>query len=140
MKKNSLVLIILTLVFLLIFSSMLFYRYYYFKGSQSLEMQFETAEKLGFNTDTDALFFGKGIPGTQTKRNLQINNSYDFPVNVMIKTEGNIKPFVSVSKNNFFIDAKGSTVITYYVQTSKDTPYSNFSGYTTLVFTRPLFN
>ena len=56
----------------LVFLSMVFYRYYYFQGSQTLQMQFDVSDKLSFNTNTELLFFGKGMPGTQTKRDLFI--------------------------------------------------------------------
>ena len=118
---------------------MVFYRYYYFQGSQTIIMQFEVSEKLGFNTDADALYFGKGMPGTQTKRDLVINSSYEYPINVLIKIEGDISQFASVSKNDFIIQAGENTIVTYFVKSKAETEYGNYSGFTTLVFTRPLF-
>ncbi len=127
------------LVFLLVlFGFMIFYSFYYIQGSDSIDMQYEVTEKLAFNTDTDKLYFGKGMPGTQTKRDLKVNNTYDFPINVLVKVAGPLKPYTTVSKNDFILDAGESTIITYYVKTSKETESGNYTGVTTLVYTRPL--
>lgn len=139
MKNKSLITIVVLFLFLL-FISLIFYRYYYFQGSQTIIMQFEVSEKLAFNTDTDALYFGKGMPGTQTKRDLLVNNTFEYPINVLIKIEGDISQFASVSKNDFIMQAGENTVVTYYIKSKPETEYGNYSGFTTLVYTRPLFD
>ena len=138
MKKTPIIFMILFFLMILL-GVMLFYTFYYIQGSETIVLEYEVAEKLGINTDTDKLNFGKGMPGTQTKRDLKINNTHDFPISVLIKISGPLKPFITVSKNNFLLDSGETTVVTYFVKTTKETSLGNYTGMTTLIYTRPVF-
>ena len=88
-------------IFILISIWMLIYNLFFLKDVMTFNMYFETADKMAFKTDTDALYFGKAYPGSGTIRMINITNDYNYPVYVSIKIEGDIAKFVTVSDNNF---------------------------------------
>ena len=52
----------------------------------------------GFDVNKTALTFGTITPGTNAKRNLTIENTYDFPVKFEFKVRGNIEKFLAFKK------------------------------------------
>jgi hypothetical protein len=106
----------------------------------TLNMYFETADIMGVNTDSEALYFGKNYPGGTSLRQINITNDYNYPVVVSIKVEGEIAQFITVSDNDFYLEPKERKTIRYYLETRDDTPYQNFTGITRVVISRSLLN
>ncbi|MBN2368754.1 hypothetical protein JXC34_07060 [Candidatus Woesearchaeota archaeon] len=96
----------------------------------------EETRKVGINTDTDALWFGRAGPGSLSERRVNLTNEYDFPVTANVLLFGNISEFVSVSDNNFVLQPGGKKTLTYFLQTSFDTPPGDYSGHTRIVIKR----
>ncbi len=94
---------------------------------------------MGFNTDADALWFGKANPGVQATRKVDMVNNFEFPLAVSISIKGDIAEYISVSDNYFVLQPNETKVITYYFISRSNTPYGNYSGSTRVVFTRTFF-
>ena len=138
MKKYTLLGIISVAVSVLFLLGLIFYNQYYHVKTTKLDMYFEIADKIGFNLDSDAIYFGKTYPGGRSQRIITLENNEDFPVKVSIKTEGTIRPLVTVSKNDFILQPHSVEVIRYYADAG-DYPKGNYSGVSTAVFTRVIF-
>ncbi len=139
MNKKLFGVLLITIFLFTVLAAMILYRANHFQDSHSIDVFYEVTEKKhGFNLDTDALYMGKGIPGSMAKRDLNISNFYDFPINVIVKIEGSIAPYASVSDNSFTLDPGEEYVITYYIRTTTDTPTGNYSGKTTILYTKSL--
>ena len=121
---------------------MFFYNSFIIKQVWTYDMYFEVASqyKIGVNTRTDAIFFGKATPGAQSMRHLNLTNEYDYPVSVSIKIDGDIAPFISVSDNNFILQPGEKKHLTYYATTQQDTPDGNYTGETKAIIRRVLFS
>ena len=139
MKSYKLVVILLAIGLVLLSALMLIYNFYFISEVKTLNMTFQTADKMGINTQIDALYFGKNYPGSISMREINLTNNKNYPVYVTIKVEGSLAEFVSVSDNNFILGPLERKHILYYVQTKKDTPYQNFTGVTKIVIRRVLF-
>jgi hypothetical protein len=136
MKKSKIIVIILIVLFLIVSAFMIFYNTFYAPEVLTLKMSFETADKMGFNTGIDQLYFGKSYPGSLVTTSINLTNKYDYPVQVSIKLYGDISPFVSVSSNDFLLLPSEKKAVTYYLQTEEDTGYRNFTGETRIFIKR----
>jgi hypothetical protein len=136
MRKSKILVIVLIVLFLAVSAFMILYNTFYAPEVLSLKMSFETADKMGFNTGTDQLYFGKSYPGSLVTTSINLTNEYDYPVQVSIKLYGDISPFVSVSSNDFFLLPYEKKTVTYYLQTKEDTGYRNFTGETRIFIRR----
>ncbi|MFH2020472.1 MAG: hypothetical protein ABIJ34_03600 [archaeon] len=136
MKSYKALVIILCIFMVMFFLGMLVQKFQSAEEIIVVRMQYQITDKMGFNTDTDALYFGNGYPGTTTKRYIILNNSHEYPVLISIRLEGDLTPFVSVSENNFVLQPADMHVITYYVKSPKETSYGNYTGLSTLIFKR----
>lgn len=139
MKKSRMLVFALIFFFAAISLALIIYNLYFSSNTFSLMMYYETSEKMGVNTDTGALYFGKSSPGSLVTREVNLTNSNTYPVYVTIKLLGNISGFVSVSDNNFILLPDEKKHITYYLQAPEGTPFANFTG-ETRIFTRRILS
>ena len=49
---------------------------------------------IGVNVDTDAIHFGKVQPGAGSTKHLNLTNTFDFPVSVLMRPSGDISWFI----------------------------------------------
>ena len=137
--KKTLMVILLSIVLLTVSFAYLYYNLNLgFSEIKTLPMSLKVSDVIGFNVGTDAIYFGKTKPGGTSKREVNIENNYDFPVSVSIKIRGDIEEYVSVSENNFKLAEGEKKQISFYAQTQKDTPEGNYTGETDVVFKRVL--
>ena len=141
MKRNKL-LILLVLIFLINTLIIFFIAgRLSLKDVQTLDMDMEVKNKIGFNVDTDKIHFGGLPPGGMSEREIVISHDFDFPVKVSIKTSGELAEYVTVSDNNFILSPLESKKITFYAIIDEDVPLGNYTGNARFEFRRPsLFN
>jgi hypothetical protein len=140
MKSYKLAVICLSVLFILFSVGILVYDFYFTSDVIATPMLYQTSNKLGINTNTDALNFGKNIPGSTSTRQINISNTQKYSVSVSIKLTGDLAQFVTVSDNDFILAPNATREIIFYVQTPKDTPQMNFTGVATVVVNRVLFH
>lgn len=57
------------------------------------------SDRASFELNKEALTFGKITPGSSSQRDLQIQNTRDFPIRVEFESVGNITKFLSFEKS-----------------------------------------
>ena len=71
------------------------------KDVRRIPMDIEVGRFVGINVANDSLHFGATTGGGSARRNLTIRNTYRSPVQVTIKTEGEMKGWISGYKPTF---------------------------------------
>ena len=98
-------------------------------GVKRIEASFIYSNKSGFEIEPDKLTFGALQQNQSASRDVSIENDYDFPVMVKIKTSGEIKDNLIVSKNNFELSPKESVVLTFAANPLDDfVEYRRYNG------------
>ena len=136
MRKVRLLLLFSSLILIVAFASLAFYYGFIIIRIEEIGMELVTGNRIGFNTNREALNFGTVYPGSESRRKLLITNNNDFPVEVIIENSGNLSPWVSVERNSFIVYPEEETGVWYTVSAPRDAPYSAFSGQTRVVFRR----
>lgn len=95
--------------------------------TEIVNVKFEVGDNLGFSVNTDSLDFGRLVPGSSNSRNLDIENTYNFPVNLKIYAGKNIKDFLIVEQG-IKIDSKDKTKVSVTLEVPEDMAYGNYSG------------
>ena len=137
-KKDLLKIVLLVSVILAVITSTIavFLTFFYVKDIKTLNMDLKVGPAIGFNLDTDAIHFGTVGPGRSSEREVIINHAYNFPMNVVITTTGNISDFVYLSENDFVLDKGESKTLMFKAFIPPNTPLGNYSGTAKVVFTR----
>ncbi|HKL24204.1 MAG TPA: hypothetical protein VJ912_02630 [Candidatus Nanoarchaeia archaeon] len=65
---------------------------------KSTPISLNISDKAGFDLNKSALTFGNLIPGTSSEREIIIKNNYEFPLNVEIQVQGDIKKYLEYKK------------------------------------------
>jgi hypothetical protein len=137
-KRSGLRIFILLLLVFVIFASLtliVYFRFIFIK-TENVPMDITVANKIGFNTDTDALHFGTVYPGGEARRTIVIRNSNDFPVSVDIGVFGDISGWVTVHDRLFTIGPMDNSSVDFTVDTPDGTEPGTYTGYSTFVMKR----
>jgi len=133
-KKEAMLLIFLVVIVAGLVS--ISYNYFFVLEVNEIDFQVNVENRLGFNVDTDKLYFGTTYPGGVGKREVFIEN-YDYPkVRVNIKVYGDINEWVSVDANHFVLEQGESKSVIFYVNVPKDAEYQNYEGKIKIIFTK----
>jgi|TARA_Y100000310_G_C20665465_1_gene807236 hypothetical protein len=129
--KNKLIFIISAFVIIIALSVLLFLPYQTVESDMHLTVI--TGRKVGINTDTDALWFGRMPAGNKGVRPLTITLSKNSKV--VIKAEGEMAPWIVVSKNNFKTEP-GETTLEVMADVPSGTPPGNYTSVLKFYFYR----
>ncbi|MBU1030827.1 MAG: hypothetical protein ABIC91_07090 [Nanoarchaeota archaeon] len=130
MKTKQLVLILLTIFFVMIMiTTIIFYKTQVYE-TRIIYTDIEIINKnvIGFNIDTDALHFGKMIPGNTGTRTMIITNDYYPTTLVKINSFGETKKWLSINPNNFVLENGEKKEVHFTMNLEKQAPIGNFSG------------
>lgn len=107
MKKTNLILI---LVMLFMVASLMTSTYFYMKTKQERTVQYIYADLtvseprvMSFDVNGTALRFARIPPGGTGLKKINMTNYHDYPIEVHVKTTGNITRFLTYSRTNFII-------------------------------------
>ena len=116
MKSKKTILILMIVALITIAITTIFYNQYKIVKTQTINVDFEIGEDIGFNIDTDALHFGRIPTGSSSTRKLNMTNNYNFDIKVNFKPSEELDGVVIARENNkilspgeihlFWIDAK----------------------------------
>lgn len=139
-KSNKFYLII---VFIFILSCLLFLFSFYLNKNIVLDEQgvftsLMIGDKVGFDTNNTALTFGMIPAGGSSQRNISLENSYNFPIEVEFKLKGDIKEFLVFDKV-VYLSAGEVKEIAFYAQAPPSSEFGNYSGIFSVVFKKHLF-
>jgi len=97
-KKTAATLLLLTAILGVVWTmGMLSLNY----RTKEFDMHLEVSDMVGFNVDTDALYFGAGPPGSVHLRDIRVWNDEDVTEIVKIKTEGELAKYVRIEESKF---------------------------------------
>ena len=96
--------------------------------TEELEMRLQVSDYVGFDVETSAIVFGTVPPGGMGQRDIIINNLADEPRNILIRAEGGLSEWVSVSENMFLVLANEEKPVSVHVQVPEDAEFGNYTG------------
>lgn len=91
-------------------------------------VRFTLGEKTGFDIAPGELSFGKIEVNQSATRDILIENNFDRPVKISIKSSGEISDHIIVSENNFRLNPQESKNITFSVYTKGLTEFREYNG------------
>ncbi|HIK01554.1 TPA: hypothetical protein H1008_00355 [archaeon] len=95
---------------------------------QKLDMHLTVGNRLGFNVDSDAVYFGTIFPGGTSTREITIFNNETRDAYVTIGAKGDLSGWVSISKNNFTIPGKSGTSLKVTASPPGSASHGNYSA------------
>ena len=103
-------------------------------GSKTFGMFLTVGDKLGFNIDSNAVYFGKTTPDSMAKRDMLVSNNFDEKVLVTIEKSGALAEWVTPSLKNFYLNAQESKTITLTVTVPSDAKKADYTGLVTVYY------
>ncbi|MCD4666745.1 hypothetical protein K8R47_02970 [archaeon] len=136
MKKNNL--IVLIVIIMLIVSLLVYLSYSFFNVILYREylIDLTVGSSLGFNVDNDAIHFGIIPKGGVGERYIYVDNFDMEKVKVKIKIYGDLKNWVYVSDNNFYLNKGKVGNVTIYAFVPEDAEYGDYGGKLRIILTR----
>lgn len=131
MERKSLLILVLAFVFVLgglgIFN--LVNSSSTIDGVRTVDMHLEISDKAGFNVDTDALYFGRTTPGTQSStRFFNVSNDKEYPVKFVMETQGDLGKWTQLSESVFVLEPGEGKEVRISVLPPKDAPFGEYEG------------
>lgn len=136
MKRKNLIFLLVLVVIATAAAVAIFYSFFVIKEIKTIEMHVKVDDYVGFNLDTDKLYFGTVMPGGSAKRSIKISNHYGYEIKVKIYTGGIISNWVYLNNTKFILQPNETIDVPFTVNVPKDTPYGNYTGKIKIVFTR----
>ena len=94
----------------------------------TLKTSFLLGNKSGFDLNPNELTFGRITQNGSASRDITITNNHDKKRQISIQSSGEIKKYIIVSENNFYLNPKQSKNITFSVYASNTTEFRKYSG------------
>ncbi|MCX6774841.1 MAG: hypothetical protein NTY99_01985 [DPANN group archaeon] len=116
-----------------ILASFLAYLYYSPLAVVEYDMHVYVGDKIGFNLDTDKLWFGIIPPGAGGSRNVSISNDYYAPVKVKMTASGDLAKWAGIANgttNPFILQPNETKSIQIVVNIPANLNKSNTTAYT----------
>ena len=135
MKK---LILLITICVLSVILTLIFYSFYRVAFVQTVSMDLEVGDNVGFNLDTDKLHFGKTFPGGVLSRKITVGHNVDARLRAHIVPSGEIKEWVLVPENNFHLANREVKNLTVYVNVPEDAEYGNYTGTLEVFFQRTI--
>lgn len=104
-------------------------------AERSIQAQVTIDNKIGFNLDTDKLYFGRVPENGFSSRDMMV--SYDKDAFVIITAQGDLAPWIYASEDSFFLPADTSRKVTFNLKPASGMPLGKYSGVVIFSFYRP---
>lgn len=134
-EVSRLVIILLCIALITAGAILLFFSLYAIFKSYEVPMSIEVGNVSGFNTDTDALKFGKARPGNANSRTIVMSHEHDRPLLVHLKKEGNISRFVDLP-DDFYLEPGLRKELTINAVVPDGAAEGTYTGTLTVYFRR----
>jgi len=93
-----------------------------------IPVRFTLGEKSGFDLSPGELSFGKIEVNQSATRDILVENKFNTPIKILIKSSGEISKNIIVSENNFILNPKESKNITFLIYTKGLTEFREYIG------------
>ena len=104
---------------------------------RSIEAHVKVDEYIGFNLDTDRLYFGAVGAGGSANRPAYIHVDDDYFVRIVID-DSVMGGWVTVLENSFFIGENETIGIEFHIDVPEGTPFGNYTADVDTIFYRPI--
>jgi len=128
MKPFKLVLMLMSVFFISITFTSLFYIFYIIDEIVEYDVDVEVGNKVGFNLDPDAIHFGTMPAGNKGLRHMRFNNNREIPVRVGLKTGGELRDWLVFSDNNFVLEKGDEKRVNITMYVPKDVSKTKYEG------------
>ena len=95
---------------------------------RSIDASFTLSEKGGLDLTPQELTFGSIQENQSATRSVLIENKFEEPIKIVIKSSGEISKNIIVSENNFILNQDESKNITFTAYTNGLTEFRKYSG------------
>ena len=95
---------------------------------QTLTTDIIVGESIGFNADTDAVHFGKVLPGGTASRIINITHGYDHDVKITLSSEGNISQWIYYDPNVFTLPPSTMQSLKIMIQVPSSAELGYYAG------------
>jgi len=106
----------------------IFYSLYMIKEVKEVDMLLKVSDVVGLNTDSDAIKFGIVPPAGIGTRTFILKNDYEIPLKTYIEISGDIKPFIRLEDNYFWLNPGEQKEIKIYADVPKDAEFGEYKG------------
>ncbi|HII15977.1 MAG TPA: hypothetical protein HA362_06720 [Nanoarchaeota archaeon] len=128
MKRINAMLVIIILILLTMGTTLLIYDILATMDIKDIGMDLRVGGSLGFNADTDKMWFGMTNPGGSSARRIIVTNDFDFPITVRLMPIGELKGYTSISENNVLLQPDEGREISISILVPAGMPYGNYTG------------
>lgn len=125
--KYIIIIAILAIGFLLIFN------YNSETEKRIIKTSFLVGNKSGFDLNPNELTFGLTTPNNSLSRAITITNNFDKTKKINIRASGEIKEYIIVSENNFFLAPHEIRNVTFTVYSTNLEEPKKYSGEITII-------
>ena len=126
----------LLIFLLLIISVFLIFGEYNTVEKKAVYTSFVVADNIGFDLNKTALTFGQFQKGGGAKRGINISNDNSYKIKAIVKVEGRIKGYLSVSDNEFYLDPGELKNLDFFVSVPEDIEAGKYDGTVNIIFKR----
>jgi hypothetical protein len=138
MSLKRLVILLIVAFFITSSITSIVYSYFYIVESRTIDIYLTVTKenRIGLNTDSDALRFGIISRGSQGKRYLDISHKKDYPLKLNIRIYGDLADWISISDNNFVLNKNETKRITFTANVPSNAIPGNYTGRAVFLFKR----
>jgi len=97
-------------------------------NTENINVFINVGDYVGFNVDTDALYFGTLPPGNSANRNINIYHDMNFPKKVIITPYGEVSEWLTFSENNFWLQPEEYKQVNIKIAVPKNMELGNYTG------------
>lgn len=137
MKKNTVTRIAIVFITIFVISLVISLTFLaVIQEVRTLDIRLAVANRLGFNIDTDKIYFGTIPPENSGQRRVIIENREYRKSVIRLKVYGELKDWVTVSDNNFALKKGESKTVALKVAIPKDAELKDYKSKLIITFTR----
>lgn len=104
------------------------------------DIHVKVAGNIGLNADTDAIWFGKLMPGSSGERGVFLTNNATYPLKVTIIVKGKVTDWITISHNNFVLEPSSVQKVIFEAKAPMDASYGNYTGRAKFIFKKFYFD
>ena len=136
MKRIQILILLIALIILTALITSVVYVNSNIAAVQTVKMDVIVDSSFAFNLDTDAIHFGRVVPGNTAVRSFIVNNTKTIDLVAEVKAEGELAPWITTSAQFVDVPANDHRKVNLTVFVPNDASYGKVEGKLTVIFKR----
>ena len=128
MKTNKIILMGAIIAFIGIAITSMLYVNYKVVSVEEINFDLEIGNEIGFNIDTDAIHFGRVLPGGNSIKQINLTNNKEFDVLIVIQKKSEINDWIIIGENKFVLVPRENKEVNISIKIPLDTEYDLYEG------------